>query len=628
MSLVGSAELADAPYRNAKLYSIKGTDVRPGFSSQIFGPDKHRTMYMTETYSSESYEKYFHDSPSEELIEASSSGISGNSLPDGAFSYPLRASSGASMLTNNPFDTSLMSTRHHDDFQSNFASDFLENGSPDPLDFDGEMRLKLQELEKALLNDNEDEEEEEDMFATVQSMEIDAQWADPIQTILQHDSPKESSSSDSNLSSISSKEILQSPRTPKQLLLECAAAMSEVNVEEASSMINELRQMVSIQGDPSQRIAAYMVEGLAARMAESGSSIYKALRCKEPPSSDRLAAMQILFEVCPCFKFGFIAANGAITEAVKDEKKVHIIDFDINQGSQYITLIQALASRPGKPPRVRLTGVDDPESVQRSVGGLKIIGQRLEKLAEVLGLPFEFQAVASRSSLVTPSMLNCRPGEALVVNFAFQLHHMPDESVSTVNERDQLLRMVKGLNPKLVTVVEQDVNTNTTPFFPRFVEAYNYYSAVFESLDATLPRESQDRMNVERQCLARDIVNIVACEGEDRIERYEVAGKWRARMIMAGFTSSPMSANVTDAIRKLITQYSDRYKIKDVMGALHFGWEDKNLIVASAWSNFGLCEEFVMNNMHGIFEVVAQSLYVDQYNDHEDLLDPNSRFCA
>ncbi|TKY74178.1 Scarecrow protein 1 [Spatholobus suberectus] len=594
MSLVRSADLAPRSYENAKLYSLKGTDVRPGLSSQIFGPDKLRSMSMTDTYSSESYEKYFHDSQTEELIQPSSSSISRSSIdPNVASSYQLRANSGASMVANNPFDTSFMSTRHHDGYQSNFGSDLMENGSLDSRNDDGLMRLKLQALERALLDDSdaeeeEDEEEEEDIFEAAQSMEIDpdiAEWADSMQNMLLQDSPKEYSSSDSNISSISStKEISQTCRTPKQLLYECAIALSDGNEEKGSSMINNLRQMVSIQGEPSQRIAAYMVEGLAARLAESGKSIYKALRCKEPPSSDRLAAMQILFEVCPCFKFGFIAANNAITEAVKDDMKIHIIDFDINQGSQYINLIQTLASRSSKPPHVRLTGVDDPESVQRSVGGLKIIGQRLEKLAEALGLPFEFRAVASRTSIVTPAMLSCSPGEALVVNFSFQLHHMPDESVSTVNERDQLLRLVKSLNPKLVTVVEQDVNTNTTPFLPRFVEAYNYYSAVFESLDVTLPRESQDRMNVERQCLARDIVNVVACEGEDRIERYEVAGKWRARMTMAGFTSSPMSTNVTDEVRKLIkVVYCDRYKIKEEMGALHFGWEDKNLIVASAW---------------------------------------------
>jgi hypothetical protein len=36
-------------------------------------------------------------------------------------------------------------------------------------------------------------------------------------------------------------------------------------------------------------------------------------------------------------------------------------------------------------------------------------------------------------------------------------------------------------------------------------------------------------------------------------------------------------------IRKLIKEYCDRYMLKQEVGALHFGWEDKSLIVASAW---------------------------------------------
>ncbi|KAF3771993.1 Scarecrow-like protein 1 [Nymphaea thermarum] len=85
-------------------------------------------------------------------------------------------------------------------------------------------------------------------------------------------------------------------------------------------------------------------------------------------------------------------------------------------------------------------------------------------------------------------------------------------------------------------------------------------------------------MNVERQCLARNIVNIVACEGEERIERYEVAGKWRARMMMAGFEAYPLRTYVNDTIRTLLHRsYCDRYKLKDEGGALYFGWEGKNL---------------------------------------------------
>ncbi|KAJ4841695.1 hypothetical protein Tsubulata_002108 [Turnera subulata] len=583
MSLVRPAKIPAGAYGDHKLYSLKGSSESSALSIQMFGSDQRKAMYMGDSYSSESYEKYFLDSPVEEVMQPSSSGLSGDLLHQGVTSCHPSIASGSSPNSQHLYSTAFATMSHEDAFHFSESS-YLDIQSPEEaVDYDEyKMKLKIQELEKALLDDEEEEEDDEEEADYSQGMEIDG-------VMMLHDSPKESSSTDSNQSSMSSgKEVSQlSPRTPKRLLIECANALSEGSTEEASALINDLRQMVSVQGDPSQRIAAYMVEGLAARMAKSGKYLYRALRCKEPPSSDRLAAMQILFEICPCFKFGFMAANGAIIEASKGEKRVHIVDFDINQGSQYITLIQSLAKQAsaGRPPHLKLTGVDDPDSVQRSVGGLQIIGQRLEKLAEALKVPFEFHAVASKTSLVSPSMLDCKPGEALVVNFAFQLHHMPDESVSTVNERDQLLRMVKSLNPKLVTVVEQDVNTNTAPFFPRFVEAYSYYSAIFESLDATLPRESQDRMNVERQCLARDIVNVVACEGEERIERYELAGKWRARMMMAGFRSCPMGPNVVDMIRKLIMdQYCNRYMLKEALDALHFGWEDKSLIVASAWT--------------------------------------------
>ncbi|KAI4339700.1 hypothetical protein MLD38_024612 [Melastoma candidum] len=538
---------------------------------------RDKIMYISDSYHGEDYDPtYLADSPSEAMAKL-------YGPQHAAVSQERMAGTGSSNDSENPFSLSSVSGRNQESSLSNSGSEILESPGVECIEYK-EDRLKLQELERALLEDI-DLVEGNNIFSTDLGMDVDPEWVDQMQSAT-HDSPKESSSTDSNLSSISSSiDVSQTTsRTPKQMLLDCAAAVAEGNVTVASGIIDEVRQKVSIQGDPSERIAAYMVEGLAARMALSGRYLYKALRCKEPPSLDRLAAMQILFEICPCFRFGFMTANGAIIEAIKEEKRVHIIDFDINQGSQYITLIQTLASQYGKrAPHLKLTGIDDPESVQRSIGGLRNIGQRLEQLAEMLGVSFEFQAVPSRTAVVTPVTLDCQPGETLIVNFAFQLHHMPDESVSTVNERDQLLRMVKSLKPKLVTVVEQDVNTNTAPFYPRFVEAYNYYSAVFDSLEAALPRESQDRMNVERHCLARDIINIVACEGDERIERYEVAGKWRARMTMAGFSSSSITHEVTESIQALIRHYSKRYLIKEEWGALHFGWEGKSLIVASAW---------------------------------------------
>ncbi|KAK8943004.1 Scarecrow-like transcription factor PAT1 [Platanthera zijinensis] len=369
----------------------------------------------------------------------------------------------------------------------------------------------------------------------------------------------------------------------KQGLLICARALADGDLMMTGLLISELRQMVSVSGEPIQRLGAYLLEGLIARLASTGSSIYKALKCKEPTSSELLSYMHILYEVCPYFKFGYFSANGAIAEAFKGEDVVHIIDFQIAQGSQWVSLIQALAGRPGGPPRVRITGIDDSISEYARGGGLHIVGQRLSRLAGSCNVPFEFHAVPLSGGDVRAEHLGVQPGEALAVNFPYQLHHMPDESVSTENHRDRILRMVKGLAPKVVTLVEQESNTNTAPFFQRFVETMDYYAAIFESIDAVLPRDHRERINVEQHCLARDIVNVIACEGAERVERHELLGKWKARFRMAGFTPYPLSPLVNATIKSLLGNYCEHYRLEERDGALLLGWKNRVLSVACAW---------------------------------------------
>jgi len=137
---------------------------------------------------------------------------------------------------------------------------------------------------------------------------------------------------------------------------------------------------------------------------------------------------------------------------------------------------------------LHITAVDNSEDVRYIPGGLDNVGKRLEKYAESIGASLQFISIRRKAGDVQPWMLEINLDEVLAVNFEFQLHHTPDKSVSTKNLRDRLLRMVKSLNPEVVTVAEEKVNTNTAPFLPRFMESLNYYSSVFESLDATIPR--------------------------------------------------------------------------------------------------------------------------------------------
>ncbi|TYJ48620.1 hypothetical protein E1A91_A01G075600v1 [Gossypium mustelinum] len=314
------------------------------------------------------------------------------------------------------------------------------------------------------------------------------------------------------------------PGNLKQLLIACAKVLSENNMDEFDKLIAKARGAVSISGEPIQRLGAYMVEGLVARKEASGSSIYRALHCREPEGKDLLSYMQVLYEICPYLKFGYMAANGAIAEACRTEDRIHIIDFQIGQGTQWMTLLQALAARPGGAPHVRITGIDDPLSKYARGGGLEAVKRRLEALSEKFSIPVEFQGMPVFAPDITRDMLDVR-----------------------------------------------------------FIETLEYYLAMFESIDETLPRDRKERVNVEEHCLARDIVNIIACEGKERVERHELFGKWKSRLTMAGFRQYPLSSYVNSVIRGLLRCYSKHYTLVEKDGAMLLGWKDRNLISASAW---------------------------------------------
>ncbi|KAJ0082936.1 hypothetical protein Patl1_09691 [Pistacia atlantica] len=371
----------------------------------------------------------------------------------------------------------------------------------------------------------------------------------------------------------------------KDVLLYCAKMVSEGEGDllTAVDLMLVLEQMVSVSGEPIQRLGAYMLEGLRARLEFSGSKIYKALKCEQPTSSDLMSYMSVLFQICPYWKFAYRSMNVVIGEAVANEPRIHIIDFQIAQGTQYMYLIHALAKRHGGPPSLRITGIDDSQSLHARGGGLDVVGKRLAEVAASCNVPFAFHDASVPACEIELKHLIIQPGEAIVVNFPYVLHHMPDESVSTLNPRDRLLRLVKSLSPKVVTIAEQESNTNTSPFYYRFCETMDYYMAMFESIDVACPRDDKQRINAEQHCVARDIVNMIACEDAERVERHELLGKWTLRLKMAGFMPYAMSPSVTNAVRDMLKEYSTNYSVVEHNGALYLRWINRNMATSSAW---------------------------------------------
>ncbi|KAJ0978865.1 hypothetical protein J5N97_014339 [Dioscorea zingiberensis] len=149
---------------------------------------------------------------------------------------------------------------------------------------------------------------------------------------------------------------------------------------------------------------------------------------------------------------------------------------------------------------------------------------------------------------------------------------------------ERFLSWFCGLSPKIMVVTEQESNHNGSSMNERFMEALNFYAALFDCLESTLPRPSADRMKVEKMLWGEEIRNIIACEGAERRERHEKLEKWVQRMDMAGFGRVPLSYYAMLQARRLLQSFNcDGYKIKDENGFFHLCWQDRSLFSVSAW---------------------------------------------
>ncbi|CAM0151241.1 unnamed protein product [Urochloa decumbens] len=363
------------------------------------------------------------------------------------------------------------------------------------------------------------------------------------------------------------------------LLLQCAESVNADNLDDAHQTLLEIAELATPFGTSTQRVAAYFAEAMSARLVSSCLGLYAPLPPSSPAASRLLntrvaAAFQVFNGISPLVKFSHFTANQAIQEAFEREDRVHIIDLDIMQGLQWPGLFHILASRPGGPPRVRLTGLG------ASMDALNATGKRLSDFADTLGLPFEFTAVAEKAGNVDPEKLLLGGGgarrEAVAVHW---LHH----SLYDVTGNDSnTLWLIQRLAPKVVTMVEQDLS-HSGSFLARFVEAIHYYSALFDSLDASYGEDSAERHVVEQQLLSREIRNVLAVGGPARSGDVKFAS-WREQLAQAGFRAASLAGSAAAQASLLLGMFpSDGYTLVEENGALKLGWKDLCLLTASAW---------------------------------------------
>ncbi|GMI72215.1 hypothetical protein HRI_000890800 [Hibiscus trionum] len=381
-----------------------------------------------------------------------------------------------------------------------------------------------------------------------------------------------------------------------QLLIACAEAVACRDKSHASALLSELHANALVFGTSFQRVASCFVQGLAERLNSVQPLGTAVGRVQLPPvmnimdinvsdSDKKQEAFRLVYENCPHIKFGHFVANLAILEAFEGESLVHVVDLGMTlglpEGHQWRHLIQSLAATTrgggtGKKPctRLRITAVG--LCVDRFVA----IGRELKTYAKSMGINLEFGIVESNLENLKPEDIKVYDDEVLVVNSVLQLHCVVKESRGALNS---VLQMIHELSPKLLVLVEQDSSHNGPFFLGRFMEALHYYSAIFDSLDAMLPKYDTKRAKMEQFYFAEEIKNIVSCEGPDRVERHERVDQWRRRMSRAGFQAAPLRL-LSQAKQWLgNNKVIEGYTVVEDKGCLVLGWKSKPIVAVSCW---------------------------------------------
>ncbi|XP_057956689.1 scarecrow-like protein 14 [Malania oleifera] len=370
----------------------------------------------------------------------------------------------------------------------------------------------------------------------------------------------------------------------RTLLILCAQAVNADDRRTADELLRQIRQHSSPSGDGSQRCAHYFANALEARLTGTGTQLYTALASRLESASDMLKCYQLYLMASPFKKIALKFANHHIFGFAEKATTLHIIDFGILYGFQWPMLIHHLSSRPGGPPKLRITGIDLPQPGFRPAERIQETGHRLARYCERFNVPFEYNAIAKKWETIRIEDLKIKKNEVIAVNSLFRFRNLLDETVVIDSPRDAVLNLIRKINPDIFTVSVVN-GCYSAPFFvTRFRELLFHFSAFFDMFDANLSRENQERMVFEKEFYGRETMNVIACEGLERVVRPETYKQWQVRIGRAGFRLLPLDGDLMKALRTKVKAGFHKDFVVDEDGHWMLqGWKGRILYASSCW---------------------------------------------
>ncbi|KAG4974011.1 hypothetical protein JHK87_030832 [Glycine soja] len=374
----------------------------------------------------------------------------------------------------------------------------------------------------------------------------------------------------------------------RNLLLMCSQSVYANDNRTANELLKQIRQHSSPVGDASQRLAHYFTNGLEARLVGDGTSaqgMYTFLSSKNITVAEFLKAYQVFTSSSPFKKFIHFFANKMIMKAAAKAETVHIIDFGILYGFQWPILIKFFSNREGGPPKLRITGIEFPQPGFRPAERIEETGHRLANYCKRYNVPFEYNAIASKNwENIQVEALKIQSNELVAVNCHLRFENLLDESIEVNSPRNGVLHLIRKINPDIFTQSITNGSYNAPFFATRFREALFHYSAIYDLIDTVIPRENEWRLMLERELLGREIMNVIACEGSERIERPATYKQWYVRNTRAGFKQLPLNEELMAKFRTKLKEWYHRDFVFDEDNKWMLqGWKGRILYASTCW---------------------------------------------
>ncbi|KAF9611482.1 hypothetical protein IFM89_032452 [Coptis chinensis] len=361
-------------------------------------------------------------------------------------------------------------------------------------------------------------------------------------------------------------------------LIRAATFVESNDLHSAQVILSRLNQHLHCPfGKPLQRACFYFKEALQFFLThESRDNNYHHHHLSPLQVVQKIKSYKSFSEISPITMFASFTANQALLEALDGTLYIHVVDFEIGIGGQWASFMQEIAnkakSRNVLASSLRITAVV-PEESSMEAG---LIRENLQQFAQEVGIQFQLEFIMFNSfdDLMFNSIRFVN-GESIAVNLSPAIFRCLKTSESIAG----FLRFLRRISPRITVFIDGEGcrESRGTSFRKNFINGLEFYSTLFEALDAANNGDVELVRRIERFLLKPKIFANVSSAGNCILP-------WRELFSSVGMIPVQFSEFTDSQAEWLVRRAQVRgFHVEKRHGSMLLCWHERELVSTSAW---------------------------------------------